>query len=215
MHRSLRLRFARLAAPLAVVAVLAAGARGAQAQTWTETTDAGTLVASAQHTTGTGPLTAILGTFADSNDVDVYCIHVTSPAGFFAGIQCSVMVDPNIWLFDAAGTGLTAQDNCQFGYASITGLHVPAPGTYYLAVAPEGRQAASPGGPIWLTSVFSPTERVPDAVGAPGPLVGWVGSGLLYSNAANYHVTLAGAEFCDAPTAALRRTWGGLKSIYR
>ncbi len=215
MHRPLRLPFARFAAPLAVIALLAVLPRGAGAQVWTETGDAGTLVATAQHTTGTGPLTTILGTFADSNDVDVYCIHVTSPAGFFAGIQCAVMFDPNIWLFDAAGTGLTMQDNCQFGYASITGLHVPGPGTYYLTVAPEGRQAASPGGPIWLTSVFNPTERVPDAIGAPGPLVGWVGTGLLYPFSANYHVTLAGAEFCDAPTPALHRTWGELKSIYR
>jgi len=215
MSRPIRFPLARLAASLTLLAALAACPRGASAQIWTETGDAGSLVATAQHTSGTGPLTTILGTFADSSDVDVYCIHITTPASFFAGIQCAAMTDPNIWLFDAAGTGLTAQDNCQFGYASITGLHVPVPGTYYLAVAPEGRQAASPAGPIWLTSVFSPVERAPDGIGAPGPLVGWVGTGLLNAYAANYHVTLTGAEFCDAATPALRRTWGGLKSIYR
>jgi hypothetical protein len=210
-----RIPLVRIASSLTLLAALAIGPRPACAQTWNETGDAGSLIGTAQHTTGTGPLTAITGTLSDSSDVDLYCIHVTSPSTFFAGLLCVAISDPNIWLFDASGIGVSAQDNCMGNYTLITNLHVSTPGTYYLAVAAEGRQAVGPGGPIWLTSVFSPVERAPDGIGAPGPLVGWTGAGHLYTSPFAYQINLGGAEFCDAPTPVSHRTWGELKSIYR
>ena len=62
---------------------VAALAPTARAQTWTEVGDAGDLIATAQTTVGAGAITQITGSLPLSDDVDLYCVRLTSvpPAG--------------------------------------------------------------------------------------------------------------------------------------
>lgn len=186
----------------------------ARAQVWAEFGDAGNLVPSAQTTLGSGALLTITGTFANVEDADVYCIYVPDPAAFTAGIQCLVMTDPDIWIFDPNGIGLTHQDACSAGDTDVSGTFLPGPGTYYLAVAHGGRQAQGPAGAIWLTQLFNPTERPPDGPGAPGPLTGWAGGGQP-TTLTSYIIRLQGANYCGTVLPVSDATWGAVKVLYR
>jgi hypothetical protein len=203
-----------LAASVLILAASAWIASPAGAGTWAESGDAGNHIATAQATAGSGALTQITGTFTNVEDVDVYCIRVPDPKVFYAGIQCLVMTDPDIWIFDPNSIGLSHNDTCAGGDTEVTGLFVPAAGTYYLAVAHGGRQAQSPGGAIWQTQLFLATERAPDGPGAPGPLTAWSGGGIP-TTLTSYVINLQGATFCSPVTPTVPSAWGELKVLYR
>jgi len=186
----------------------------ARAQAWLEVGDAGDLPATAQTTVGSGALSQIVGSFAGPTDADVYCIRINGQQPFVAGIQCLTFTDPDIWLFDSSGLGIVHNDVCQAGLTTITGLYVPGPGTYYLAVAYGGRQALGPGAlAIWQTQLFT-GERAPDGPGAPGPIVGWGGSGNP-TTLTSYIINLQGVDYCSQVVPARGRSWGTLKLLYR
>ncbi len=67
---------------IAAVLMLGAMTHPAAAGVWDETTDgggdAGNLLTTAQITTGVGALTQITGVIPDPEDVDMYCINITS-----------------------------------------------------------------------------------------------------------------------------------------
>ncbi len=196
------------------LALCALASAPARAQSWAEVGDAGELPATSQTTVGSGALTQIIGSFASPADADVYCIHITGQQAFVAGILCAAYTDPDIWLFDSSGLGVTHNDVCQAGMTKITGLYVPGPGTYYLAVAYGGRQALGPGGlAIWQTQLFT-GERAPDGPGAPGPIVGWGGIGNP-TTLTNYTINLQGVDYCSQVVPARGRSWGTLKLLYR
>src|SRR6267154_1030074 len=97
--------FVRVLAALCLVAA----ATAARAQVWTEAGDAGDLIATAQHTVGTGSLTAINGNLASPTDVDLYCFHLSTvpPAGLpIVQLQCVGIQGRNFGLFDAACNGV-------------------------------------------------------------------------------------------------------------
>ena len=207
-------RIPRLFAALTFVLVATLPAvRAACAQSWTEVGDAGSLPSLAQCPLGTGPLTTLHGTLSDSADVDLYYVHIVTPGTFRASVQCAVYADPNIWLFNASGQGISHQNVCQGGGKTVTGLYVPSPAWYFVAVAKNGVQAQGPGGAIWLSSVYNPVERAPDGPGGVGPLYGWSGAG--QGGSVNYQIDFYSTEYCSPPTPALRSTWGALKGAYR
>jgi len=199
---------------LAMLALAMLAAAPAAAQTWNESGDAGSLVPAAQATYGHGALTTINGTLATDADVDLYCIRITDPAVFYARRLCAVNADPDLWLFDVAGNGVTQYDLCQGGYVKITGFFVPSPGIYYLAISGEGADAQNPvAANLWLSTNPGSSERPPDGPGAPGPLAGWGGTPVVYT--IPYSIQLNGAAFCDAPVPSAPGTWGTVKAFYR
>jgi hypothetical protein len=187
----------------------------AQAQNWTETGDAGDLVATAQSTAGNGPLVTLDGSLASATDVDVYCVHLTSvPFANFpiVQIQCAQNDGPNVYLFDAAGNGRFVNETCSGG---VKNMIAPAAsltvGTYYLAVSYTGYGPQSAGGSIWVPGL--PGQRVPDGPGAAGTLTGWAGTPVV-APLNPYHISVKFMGYCEQPTPTLPSTWGALKVHY-
>lgn len=207
---------ARYAFAALVLLGLAPLATTARAQTWSEVGDAGNLVATAQTTVGSGAITQITGSLPLSDDVDLYCVKLTSvpPAGTpLVQLACLGQQSPNVWLFDAAGNGVFTNETCAFGSKTLLAPSVSmAPGTYYVGVSYYNRNAISAGGNIWIPGVAG--QRTPDGPGAALPLSGW--AGIVIMNPPNpYTINLTGFAACDAATPSLRSTWGNVKSYYR
>jgi len=208
---------ARYALAALVLLASAALAPGAQAQTWSETGDAGNLVATAQATVGAGAITQITGTLPLSDDVDLYCIKLTSvpPAGTpIVQLGCIAHQSPNIWLFDAAGNGVFTNETCAFGNKTLLAPSVSmTPGIYYVGVSYYNRNAVSAGGNIWVPGV--PGQRAPDGPAASQPLSNWLG--IVVMNPPNAYTINLGPGFiaCSAATPTVRSTWGGVKTYYR
>jgi hypothetical protein len=206
----------RLDTLFATVLLVLLATSGAHAQVWTETGDAGDLLATAQSTLGTGTLSAINGNLASSTDVDLYCIRMTSvpPAGLpLLQLQCSVTNGPNVWLLDATGKGVLTNQTCAGGNKTIVAPSVSlAAGTYYVAVSYTGLDPQSASGRMWIQQLLG--QRAPDGPGAALPLIGWVG--VPFVQPLNpYHLALANMAYCDAAVPTLRSTWSLIKSFYR
>ncbi len=107
---------------------------GTQAQTWYEQGDAGDLPETAQ-STGSGALTEIQGTL-ETNDVDMYAIYITDPASFSASTVGGATWDTQLFLFDADGKGIVAEDDTGGLQSTINNANncIPGPGVYYLAI---------------------------------------------------------------------------------
>ncbi len=201
----------RTALPLAVAALILAPL-AASAQTWTESPDAGETIGTAQVTTGAGALTQIDGAFISDTDSDLYCIYISDPPTFFAGILCATYADADICLFDAAGNGLSLDDGCMGGYTDVTAPAV-APGYYYLGVMISDAEPYSSSGTIWDPPAQG-TERAPDGPGAGNPLLGF-NPAAVAPISYNYTIHLTGCTFCDSAVPVEKGSWGRFKALYR
>jgi hypothetical protein len=194
-HMKLPQTFPGTAALAAVAMLLTITPAGATI--WTEVGDAGNLPGTAQITIGVGPLTSITGTLPDNSDVDMFCIQITDKANFRAAISpLAATVDPDIWLFNANGFGISANNTVTGGQAWVTGANVPSNGMYYLAISSDMASALSAGGAIW-NPVYVYTERAPDGPGAAQAITGWGGNPV--NDMTSYTVQLTGAGFCEVP----------------
>lgn len=200
---------------LAAMLVAALAATPAAAGTWTEVGDAGGLPGAHQVPTGTDPFTAISGTLTNvvTTNADMYCIRIPDPTAFVATTTGGTTLDTQLWLFYTNGNGITFNDdNPQGGLQSrITGMFVPGPGEYLLAVSAGYTCDAVNASnlEIWLDSPFN-VERAPDGPGAPGPVTGWIGT----ATAGSYTIALTGVLFCQS-TAVESASWGVIKAMYR
>lgn len=191
-------------------------AASASAQVWNEAVDgggdAGELPATAQVVTGTGPLTAILGSWL-INDTDMYQILICDEANFSATTVGGTTADTQLWLFDANGAGVAFNDDSGGLQSTITSLFVNSNGLYYLAITKYNRDAVNAANQlIWNNSPFG-TERAPDGPGAGNPVVAnWTGT---TSAGGDYRITLTGACFVPEPTSALLLGLGALALIRR
>jgi hypothetical protein len=153
----------------------------ANAQTYTETGDAGDIPETAQATGAVScqsPISQINGNL-DANDTDMYAICITDPANFTATTTGGATFDTQLWLFNGNGLGVTANDDNPAGglQSRITGTFVPAPGTYYLAVSGYNHDPLNCGDAlIWNNTPFG-TERPPDGPGAAVRVRTWSGAG--------------------------------------
>lgn len=197
-----------------LLTALTACATASYAQgTWDELVnglgDAGDLVATAQHTVGTGPLTTITGTLTnqglpDDDLVDMYCITITDPINFRATLSSSpgqTQYNP-LFLFYPNSNGITSQEGFYAGTPSAIGIlvHPPVAGTYYLAIGTHDNYALNPVRQgIW--TVANP-ETPPNGPGAPGPLDSWFRGGGGPGGDGPYTITLAGASYCEVPEPA-------------
>lgn len=204
----------KLVATLFTAVLLFGAVASASAQnSWTETIDAGSTIATAQTTAGPGTLVKILGTLASSTDVDIFCVNVINPPAFSAQVVCTTFADPNIYLFRANGTGDLMNDVCAFSGKLIPAGTVNTVGQYFIAIAAQGFMPQAAAGAIWQTALFT-GPRAPDGPGAVGTLAGWSGTGTPTTNQA-YLVQLTGAGFCASAVSSRAATWGRLKLHHR
>ncbi|MBM0741991.1 hypothetical protein JOY44_10195 [Phormidium sp. CLA17] len=157
------------------VAVLVAGLSSSQAQavTFTQVGDTGQTLGTAQVIpAGSLPLESISGTVSAPNIAHLFKIFLTGGQTFSAttinaetllqlpvdqalGIPTDLLVDPQLFLFDAAGIGVYGNDDSVGTQATLpSGGFSPAQsGAYFLAIAASGY---NPGNT--LGSIFSPAN---------------------------------------------------------
>jgi hypothetical protein len=167
-----------------------------------ETADAGDLPASATTTTGTGSLLAITGTLSAVSDVDMFKISVCNAGSFRATtVGTGTGIDTELWLFDAAGVGVVANDDdFDFGPAStLTNAFVQNNGTYYLALSEFDYRPSSAGGMIWNAPANSTLEFSPDGAGATQPVTSWANWTGTPTDTGAYSILLQGSCFAGPP----------------
>jgi hypothetical protein len=146
--------------------------------------------------TGSGALSRITGSLG-AGETDLYRIAICDAAHFSATTIAGTYLDTALYLFDGNGQGVAFNDD-ESGPTSqslLTSALLAAPGNYYLAVAPHGRQPLdSAGRPIWQAEPAT-AERGPDGSGAAGLLAQWTGS----PSGGDYRIMLTGACFAAAP----------------
>ncbi len=150
--------------------------------------DAGDLPASAQIPTGTDPLTSIGGTIETGSDVDMFSITICDVDSFNATtVGNGTAFDTMLWLFNADGTGVVANDDSQSSLQStLTNTFVAANGNYYLAIDRFFVRAIDETGAfLWTTTAEAPPSN-------PNPVAGWSGTGF---SGGDYQITLAGTCF--------------------
>jgi hypothetical protein len=181
--------------------------------------DAGDLPGTAQVVLGSGPLSNIFGTTSANDLVDMYFIRIIDPVNFMAHTDPTgggwASFDTQLWLFDAAGLGMLANDDKPGGSGFRSWLSLPADdgtmnvlpgvGNYYIAISGYNNDARSAGGEIFFTLSFQEMSG-PDGVGAGSPVNSWTGGGA----SGQYQIHLVGAEFIPAPGAMALLGLGGL-----
>jgi hypothetical protein len=139
------------------------------------TGDAGNLPSTAEFTIGLGPLTAITGTLGDvASGADMYEIYLTGVGTFTATITghgANPVTNPAIYLFDANGNGVEADDNTAsslLGSISVTGLNA---GNYYILITSAGHVPTDGTSQIFPGLTNSTAEEGPGA--SVGPIAGY------------------------------------------
>jgi hypothetical protein len=182
------------------------------AQVWNEVADAGDLPWTVQSPAGLYAINQINGALQFDADVDLYCIEVLNPPAFSASLQCAGASDPSIWIFHFTGLGVTHNDVCSFAGKTIP-PGIVGFGTYYVAVAPFGRQAMSSGGDLWQNALFT-GPRAPDGPGVGNNLIGWSGA-VAIPGVTPYTINFTGASYCGTAVPEEAHSWGALKATYR
>ena len=161
--------------------------------------DAGDLPASAQDLTAEA-VTAITGTLADGDDIDLYRVCLGGGRTFSASTVGGTEVDTQLFLFTGAGLGVYA--NNDEGFTSQSLLPAGAPfspetgGEYVVGISPYDRDPQSAEGPIFPNRAYTvgATDR-----GAGAPVEIWAGRPRGFGS---YAITLTGTRACEstAPT---------------
>jgi hypothetical protein len=178
----------------AVWALLTIGALtlSASAQIWYEQGDAGDLPETAQ-STGSGTLSQIQGSL-DVNDVDMYAIYITDPAAFSASTVRGATWDTQLFLFDANGVGVVAEDDTGGLQSTIdnTAGCITAPGLYYLAITRYNKDplGCNEGG-LWSTN----DNNCPNGTESSSRVNSWTSS---TGTAGSYTIFLTGVEGATA-----------------
>ena len=164
--------------PQPLIAILTAAlflALPAGAFAASEDGDAGDLPGTAQDLTS-APVDAIDGSIGGDSDQDLYRVCLEGGGGFSATTVGGSELDTQLFLFDADGLGVYANDDSEATRQSTLPALDPrtpaAPGIYLLAVTPYDRDPRSPAGAIFPAGggVLGPTGP-----GASQPLSGWAG----------------------------------------
>jgi hypothetical protein len=179
-----------------------AGAAPAQAAFYTESGDAGVLHTTAQNTSGSGTFEGINGQLSSFGDVDVFRIYINNASAFQAttvGVT-ALDIDTQLFLFDANGRGVRANDDSVGLQSTInqgSGLS-PAitTGYYYIAISSfnnDPRDASN--------NLIFPTSPFGNQFGPNNPnavLDHWDGTG---GSSGAYTIAITGADFAGAAPA--------------
>jgi hypothetical protein len=158
--------------------------------------DAGEVPSTARNLAGEA-VGAIDGSLESSTDQDLYRICLEGGGNFSATTVGGSEVDTQLFLFDATGHGVYANDDSQASRQSTLPAGDPltpaAPGVYLLAVSPYDRDPQSA-----LGAIFAAGGGV---VGPTGPGGGWALSGWAgrAGVAGGYRIALAGTAACAQP----------------
>ncbi|MCH8275059.1 MAG: PPC domain-containing protein [Armatimonadetes bacterium] len=150
------------------------------------------------------PLLAIFGTIGDSMDRDLFAIEIKDFDNFRASTEGNgTDIDTQLFLFDAAGNGVTHNDdNVVPGIglqSTLTAQFLTHNGLYYIGISAYNGDPFSPVDLIWQNTPFR-SERAPDGPGAPGPLTSWAGAGF---SAGDYRIDLRGVNPVPEPASLL------------
>jgi hypothetical protein len=133
------------------------------------------------------PGPTINGVLSDcpANDVDMYIIHICSPANFTATVNPggTSISDTQLFLFNMSGTGVAMNDDDPLGInglrSRLTGpivQSIPA-GDYLLAISSYDNDPIDSGSlAIWADSPYN-TVRAPDGPGAFNAIANWDNAG--------------------------------------
>jgi len=194
---------------LAVVALaLVATPAGAASATWEESGDAAGIPATAQAATGSGALTRITGRISHFNDDDMFRLCLTGGGTFSARVVpralSNTFLDPQLFLFDARGRGVYANDDVGVGVELTESLHPLLPaahpltptaaGVYYLAISSYDNDPVSPRGPIF-EDVDSTAVIGPDGPGGGRRVIDWDDNAIV-PTFSRYTIRLTGARYC-------------------
>lgn len=197
-------RFKHTWLPIAALALGAATSAQAAAVYVEGATDAGESIMTAINFSG--PVTqvgAIQGTLDGGFDADMFAVYLTAGTAFSATTTQSDFpynfFDTVLYLFDAAGKGLIANDDDgSFGGSQSTlSNYIPTvSGLYYLAITGASYTPVSGGSPIF-PSLLGQGGNVAANPGA-GALSGWQS---FTSESGDYEIVLTGA-LSAAPAAS-------------
>lgn len=175
--------------------------RPSHAATFTEISDAGNLPATAQITAGAGFLTEIDGKLspADGDGQDMYLIHIDGGGTFSATTVGGASFDTELFLFDANGKGVYANDDASGDFApsmlrAYTSLTPITPGDYYLAITQCCSAPVSNDGQIF--TIAGPNHRAlsgPTGAGGALPVTGYAGGFVQTPGGGAYQIFLTGA----------------------
>ena len=143
-----------LVAALSTAASFLAVQSSSHAQVFTEATDAGQTLLTADATAigvSSTPLTTIVGTFNAATDADVYVIDITAPGTFSASTVNTVTdrggQDTALFLFNAKGNAVATNDDAAGGLTTDSALPAGnalyanlAAGIYYLGISQSGNE---------------------------------------------------------------------------
>lgn len=177
------------------------------ATTFTEIADAGNLPGTAQVTSGVGLLTQINGMLSPANgdSQDMYLIHIDGDRTFSATTVGGASFDSELFLFDADGKGVYANDDASGDFAPS---RLPAnnpftpvtPGDYYLAITQCCSAPVNSEGQIF-TIAGSSHRHVsgPTGPGGTSPVTGYSGAFVQTSGDSSYQIFLTGAHATVVP----------------
>ena len=197
---------------VAAGSVLFAASSASAQVNFAEQGDAGDLPATAQAPEGSGSLDSISGALTDAADVDMFRVCLTGGGTFSATTAgtATTVGDSMLFLFDAAGLGVYANDDSAGSLQSTLPAGNPntptAAGVYYLAISSFLNPPTSDAGEIFTNFVFDPandlTVGLPGPPGGSSPVSGWLGGG---GYDGTYSIVLTGAEPCG-PAVAMPAT---------
>ncbi len=181
---------------------------------WSEAGDAGQSLADAQLVSGVGGLATITGSTGGDDFVDLYQIvindvdaFIASTAGDQGGFGGSASYDTKLFLFDASGLGVVANDDFDgFPFHSeLTGTPddgsglpgLVSGGVYYLGISAFGVDAISASGNIFDIADFDEISGA-DGPGGLDPLSDW---DIGFAGQGEYEIALQGVSFVPGPGA--------------
>lgn len=141
---------------LAVLGTFAFANVSLQAQTYTETGDAGQTLATAQNTGLTVGATtvSIFGTISSAMDADLFRITITTPMSFTATTVGGSTLDTALFLFNSSGMAIYTNDDASGSSIQST---LPggssftmslAPGTYFIGISLSGNEPVNSSGQL-------------------------------------------------------------------
>jgi len=161
----------------------------------TESSDAGQLPNTPQDLTTQPPgtfVTSISGTLSNENDIDLYKIFLAGNQTFSATTVGGSDVDTQLFLFDATGRGVYANDDSSSNFQStLPAGHSLSPtegGSYYLGISSYDNDPSSGGGEIFDFGDLGPISA-PTGPGGGAPLSSWNNFG---SDSGAYTINVSG-----------------------
>lgn len=200
----------RAATAVAIIAAVPVAVAGPDWDEMNAPMEAGPLPGSAQTAIGAGTLGTIHGQLTGvlrgapsggGDFQDMYRVLVVDPAGFSLEILPDTDFDTQIWLFDANGMGVLANDDA-FPGNPLSAMQNEAtdpgplfmledPGEYFIAVSGfDSDPVSGAAGPIFNQAVREEVSR-PDGPGGNAPIQDWNGPVATGS----YTIKLTGVAF--------------------